>query len=335
MNKDDLAKKFLVFALVYLVSIGGLAYYKNNFVNQVPQIPQNPYVAPVEPEPQRYPNPPNITIVVPSYLDYDPLVSQLKKWNEEAADLTEVGVYGKSSRGQDLYYIRIFNKFDTQDRPRVLITGGIHGNEPWSTGCVMAYIGTLLAEYGKDEKITKLINERDLYFIPVVSPDSYPHSRIVDGVDPNRNFPTERDPNRRSVPPIAALREFFLRIKPDAAASGHTHGRMYLHPPGDKGTSTPHHAEFQRIVGKMGELSKYQVIKASQIYNQNIFGTEVDWYYRNGAFAIIIEFGTHQNKPSIAQIQSEFERTWGAILVFMLEAPLVQINYYHSLRYAA
>ena len=112
---------------------------------------------------------PAITTKIPGYLNYQMTVAQLKKWNSEAPDLTEVGTYGKSSRGTDIYYIRINNKEQWgMDKPCVMITACIHGNEPLSSSVVMGYIGTILDKYGDDPEITKLVNERDMYFVPVL-----------------------------------------------------------------------------------------------------------------------------------------------------------------------
>ena len=76
----------------------------------------------------------------------------------------------------------------------MLVTAGIHGNEPLSTSVTMSYMCYLLSQYGKDIELTKLIDETTIYYVPVVSPDSYPYSRHVDSVDPNRNFPTLKHP---------------------------------------------------------------------------------------------------------------------------------------------
>ncbi len=55
--------------------------------------------------------------------------------------------------------------------------------------------------------------------------------------------------------------------------------------------------------------------------NMPIHGTEVDWYYQNGAFAIVMEFGTHQRLPSKEEIDSEWNMTWKAFLLFLEKAP--------------
>ena len=264
---------------------------------------------------------------IPSYLSYEQTVLQLKKWNEEAPKLTRVGTYGKSNLGEDLYYIKVSSPKKVPKKT-VMITSCIHGNEPLSASTTMGYIGTILDQYGDNEKITQLIDSRDIYFVPVVSPDSYPHSRHVDGVDPNRNFPTRVNPNKKSVPPVEEIKNFFKLIKPNAAISGHTWGRVYLTPYGDQRGKCPNDYDYNRIIGKMSELSGYKSERASQLYGRPIYGTDVDWYYRNGAFSIVVEFGTHQRIPSMTDIQTEFDKTFEAVLHFIEEAPKVEIKFF-------
>ncbi len=349
MQRKQLQQTVIILGLALLFVIG-LKWKKQE--PELPIVERPPINQPIEPEPEkpRVPDTPNIADPTPPYLAYDAIVAKIKEWNQAAPDLTEVGTYGKSSRGEELWYIRVTNKlslervmlaknpdFDrlnpniksylvSRQTPRkvVMITASLHGNEPWSTGCVMAYIGNMLKSYGQDAEITNLIDTRDIYFVPVVSPDSYPHSRHVDGVDPNRNFPGPRS-NTRSVPPVQAIQDLFNKIQPNAVISGHTYGRIFLHPYGDDMQRSPNDADFQRIVGEMGRLARYRVDRACNLYNRPIFGSEVDWYYRHGAFPIVMEFGTHQQRPSMNDITSEFDRTYKSVLYFIKEAPDVQI----------
>lgn len=288
----------------------------------------------------------NITNAHPEYMSYPQIVEQLKKWNSEAPDMTEVKVYGKSTKGQDLYYIRICDtrNLETNNKPRILITACIHGNEPLATSTTMWYIGELLKSYNSNEDIKELLDSRDIYFVPVVSPDSYPTSRMVDGVDPNRNFSEDV-----SVLPVEAIKNLFYTIKPKAVIAGHTWGRVYLTPYGDIVKNCPNHSDYERIVGKMSELSGYRKMRACDMYKGNgridnppirttdgnpvggykvmipIYGTEVDWYYKNGSFPIIIEFGTHQRIPTTKDTEDEFDRTFEAVLHFIKEGPLVDV----------
>lgn len=315
-------KVLLLLALNLMIfNLGLVGLMSRKPVSQPPTIPIEQPILPKE-EPINY----TLKNPIPAYLSYNELVAQLKSWVSEAPKLAEVGTYGKSIAGKDLVYFHIRSP-KPEAKPAVLITGAIHGNESWSTAIIMGYIGTLLDQYGDDESITEIINTRELYFVPIVSPDTYPDRREVEGVDPNRDFPTLRDPNKASVKCVQALREFFLSIRPCAAISGHTFGRVYLQPYGDSNQTPPHQSDYTRIVGKMAEMSQYGLEKASHVYRQPIKGTEVDWYYRHGAFAIVAEYGTHQKPPSQAEIVAEFNRTFRAILYFLKESPKVHVEF--------
>ena len=335
------SKLIIANILVFILGMSLIAYKKHTDKTEQPAPPvvEQPFnpTTPLPPKPEK-PNP-QISNKMPSYLDYEGTVAQLKKWNQEAPTLTEVGTYGKSSRGKDLYYIRVHGDDGDNNDPVVLTTACIHGNEPLSASTVMCYIGTMLDAYGEDEEITKLIDTRDFYFVPVVSPDSYPHSRHVDGVDPNRDFPSPSNPSKRSVPPVRAVQELFQKIKPKAVISGHTYGRVYLIPYGDTMSNCPNYNDYKPIMDQMKDLSNYRWIRACDMYSSDgrrvyglerygrpIYGTEVDWYYRNGAAAIVMEFGTHQRVPSVSDIQVEYQRTFKAVLHFYEKAPLMQIR---------
>lgn len=253
---------------------------------------------------------------ISGYQSYEQIIETMRDWENKAPDLAEVGTYGKTTAGKDQYYIKISNECSPSDKV-VLITAAIHGNEPWSTSTVMAYAGKLISSYGRDEAITALVDSRTVYFVPVVSPDSYPLSRHVEGKDPNRDFPTLKSPDKESVRPVQNLRDFFLRIRPNSVLSGHTFGRIYLIPWGDSTQENPSSPEYRRLASEMCQMSGYKYQRACEMYNKPIYGTETDWYHRNGAFAMVMEFGTHQKKPSREETRLEFERTFEAFLHFL------------------
>jgi hypothetical protein len=334
---------FLIFVNLIIFAAGVLIIDFNKEVEIKPEPPIKQIIS----VPKISPPKNNITNAHPAYMNYAQIVKQLKQWNSEAPDMTDVKVYGKSTKGEDLYYIRICDtrSIESNNKPCVLVTACIHGNEPLATSTTMWYIGELLKSYNDNEDIKSLLDSRDIYFVPVVSPDSYPTSRMVDGVDPNRNFSEEP-----SVAPVEALKNLFKTIRPKAVVAGHTWGRVYLTPYGDVMKNCPNHSDYERIVGKMSELSGYRKMRACDMYKGNgkidnppirttdgypigghkvmvpIYGTEVDWYYKNGSFPIIIEFGTHQRIPTTKDTEDEFDRTFEAFLHFIQEAPLVEIN---------
>lgn len=277
------------------------------------------------PPPKKTPSTPEEFEFALAHLSYDEIGKVVREWESKAPELVEVGTFGKTSKGQDQIYVRVSNECDPSDTV-VLVTAAIHGNEPWSTSTVMAYTGKLITSYGRNESLTRLLNSRTIYFVPVVSPDSYPNSRHVDGVDPNRDFPTLKNPDKQSVAPVKNLQDFFLRIKPKAVLSGHTFGRVFLVPWGDSTKDNPTAADYKRVASEMSKLSGYRHQRACEMYNRPIFGTEIDWYHRNGAFAMVIEFGSHQRRPSKEETRSEFEKTLSAFIHFVEKAPEVEIR---------
>lgn len=270
----------------------------------------------VKPEEPKEPKATNINDYIFGHKDYNQTIDVFKEWEKESPDLIDIFSYGKSTNGKDLYCIKISNEY-TPGNKVILITACIHGNEPLSTSTTLSYIGHLLSMYKKDSRITDIVNNNQIYYVPVVSPDTYPNQRHVDGVDPNRDFPTLKNPNKVSVVPIERLKELFMKIKPDSVISGHTYGRVFLSPWGDSTENCPNHDKYKELLSKMSELSKYKNIKASQLYGKPIYGTEIDWYQRNGAFAIVMEFGTHQKKPSLEDTKDEHNRTLESILLFL------------------
>jgi hypothetical protein len=291
-----------------------------------------PIPAPIQIEKPKPELPFQLSVTNPGFLTYEKAISQMRTWQKEAEGLVDVETYGNTKRGTPLYYLRM-NKKDGIEKPKVLIMASIHGNEPLASTMCMSYIGNLLFEYRRTPAITDLINRRDIYFIPMVSPDSFPKSdsgdgmsREVEGVDPNRNFPTKKNPNIQSEPTIKAIEDLFIDKKFDASISGHTWGRLLLKPWGDSVQVTPHDSNYKEILGKMSSLSGYRVKSTSAIYGKPIYGSEVDWFYRNGAFAIVVEYGSNQKVPKPEEIEKEFNRTYGAVILFIDEAAKVDVR---------
>jgi len=318
-------KSIIIAAIVLTFINANLILFAPRHIDQ-PQI-----VIPEQFEQPKSKPQPHISLKTPAFLTYPTVIEQMRQWESEADGLVSIKVYGKTSNGTDLYYLRLNNN-DTP-KPKVLVMSSIHGNEPLASSVCMAYIGNLLGEYGKSPEITALIDSRDIYFVPVVSPDSFPKDesgrgmqRYIEGVDPNRNFPTKSDPNLQSAQTVKAIEQLFESEHFNAAISGHTWGRLFLKPWGDSKQVTANDADYTDILGKMSQLSGYQIKPASAIYGKPIIGTEVDWFYRQKAFAIVIEYGTHQKVPTVADIEYEFGKTYPAVLWFLQAAPETKVK---------
>ena len=124
------------------------------------------------------------------YHDYYKTTNMLIQLEETYPTLINVFSIGQSVLGKDIWCIKITNKNTTNSKLSCLIDGCIHGNE-WESCEACLYLAEyLLINFAKNKTITAILNQTNIYLIPIVNPDG----RIADdrytdnGVDPNRNF---------------------------------------------------------------------------------------------------------------------------------------------------
>ncbi|MGH2922303.1 MAG: M14 family metallopeptidase [Gaiellaceae bacterium] len=107
------------------------------------------------------------------FYKFDELTELLNAWAKERPDLCRVDSIGKSYEGRDIWLVTVTN-FDSGadlDKPAFLIEGNIHALEV--TGCTAALnlVQRLLAGYGSDDKVTRVLDTRTFYVIPRLNPD--------------------------------------------------------------------------------------------------------------------------------------------------------------------
>jgi hypothetical protein len=81
---------------------------------------------------------------------------------------------GKSYGGRDMWVLTIgnFEKGSELEKPAFWIDGGIHANEIQATEVALYTAWYLLESYGRNAMITRLVDERVFYIMPMMSPDS-------------------------------------------------------------------------------------------------------------------------------------------------------------------
>lgn len=313
MNNKSLA---IVCVLLCCVNMFLVFTVKPQHIVQGPQAPIiKPEVPiPSKPQPQNY----DVDFVCPTGdMSFDEINAQLKKWAQQASAVVEYGTYGKTQSGIEIPYIRIGAK----KGPKVLISSCIHGNEHLSAMVTMGCVGNMLKNY-KDW--ASLFEERDFYYVPVICPDSFQKTSRHDmGIDPNRNFSDSRNNDIKSIPAIASLKEFQLKNKFKAFMSCHNYGKIYLYPWGYTRSPTDSDAEYKTILKKMSGFSNYQYEQLLRQSAPPYYGYETDWFYKNGAFAIVNEIGT-RFEATKNEIKKEVDINLPAFRVFIEEAPLVR-----------
>jgi hypothetical protein len=113
-------------------------------------------------------------ITFDKYHSYQEITGYLKAIQAKYPQLARLSSMGKSYLGKELWVIEITNRKlkKPEHKPAMYIDGGTHGNEV--TGCEVCLhtIDYLVKNYGKDERITKLLDTRTFYIAPSVNPDS-------------------------------------------------------------------------------------------------------------------------------------------------------------------
>jgi len=141
-----------------------------------------------------------------SYEEADAVFSQ---WAKEFPNLASKHSIGKSVQGRELLVLQITNGVAGERelrRPMFKWVANMHGNEAVGRQIVMFLAQYLLVNYGKDDRITRLLNTTDVWLMPSLNPDGFAAGREGDcgnlqsggvgrenahGADLNRNFPDQ------------------------------------------------------------------------------------------------------------------------------------------------
>lgn len=235
---------------------------------------------------------------------------------------------GDSYEGNPMWAIKVSDNPDIdENEPEILFTAIHHAREPISMEIVLHTIRTLLFNYGTDSRITQLVNEREIYFVPFVNPDGYMYNELIAptgggmwrknrrinspgvyGVDPNRNYgdhwgfdnngssgnpsnDTYRGTAAFSEPEIVNIRDFVDARNFVIAVNYHSYSNLFLWTPGWADFYTADEALFQAIGDTVTSFNNYAPQPGWALYNTN--GDSDDWYYfQRGIYAFTPEVGS-------------------------------------------
>jgi hypothetical protein len=98
---------------------------------------------------------------------------RLQQLHRQYPKLTELHTIGKSIEGRDLWVLEISNK-DTgpsSKKPAMFADGNIHAREITGRQLLMYFAERVLANYGKDKRVTALVDDRVFYVMPIFDVD--------------------------------------------------------------------------------------------------------------------------------------------------------------------
>ena len=141
------------------------------------------------------------------YHNYQALTDELRRLADTYPEIVQLSSVGKSAQGREIWMMTISDNVGRDERePKLLYIANMHGDEVVGREISIYHIRRLLNEYGKNTRVTNLVNNSKMYIIASMNPDGFElrqrHSSR--GVDLNRDFPdfTSDDydsPNGRAV----------------------------------------------------------------------------------------------------------------------------------------
>lgn len=260
------------------------------------------------------------------YHTYSEVVSELNEFARRFPKIATRFSLGSTVEGRDIPGIRITGVADThkdQFTPGIFFVGAHHAREHLSVEVPMLLIKLILEQYETNPEIKKLVDSRDIYFVPMLNSDGAMHdikgrrykywrkNRVVNnggsfGVDLNRNYSfgwgtggssrNERSdvfmgPKPFSEPETAAVKKFVeehanIRV----LLSFHTYSELILYPWGGKhdGVGGKDQRVFEKLAQTMAKWNNYKPEQASDLYIAS--GDTCDWAYgQQGIFCFTFE----------------------------------------------
>ncbi|MCR4417417.1 MAG: M14 family zinc carboxypeptidase [Ignavibacteria bacterium] len=231
--------------------------------------------------------------------------------------ITEKQTIGYSIENRPIWMVKISDNPDlNENEPQVLYTALHHAREPQGMMTVLYYMYYLLEKYGIDPEVTYLVNNREIYFIPVVNPDGYEYNRTTNpngggmwrknrrnnggsfGVDLNRNYgpyaywdapnggsstspssDTYRGTAPFSEPETATIRDFLLTKGIKACLNYHTYSNLLIYPYGALSRETPDSLIFREFARDMTAFNGYVYGTDQQTVGYSTRGNSDDYMY--------------------------------------------------------
>jgi len=274
---------------------------------------------------------------------------------------------GQSLEGRDLWAVKISDNPGVDEvEAEVLFDGVTHAREIMTVEMVLHYIRYLLDGYGVDPTATFLVDNREIYFVPVVNPDGFVYNETTNpnggglwrknrringggciGVDLNRNYsygwggingsPDPCDEQYRglaptSEPEVAVMTSFIDSREFVTHQSFHSFAELILHSWGyDNIPQAPDDSLLGAIGTIMARDSGYPAGQAGDLL-YNAAGNAFDWSYGETAnhekiFAFTTEIGGSGFWPLESEMPGLLaENLWSHIYLTQIAGPSLTVT---------
>ena len=232
---------------------------------------------------------------------------------------------GQSIQGRDIYAQRISITPAQHDpaKPVAWYDAIHHAREPMSGESLLQFANYLATNYGVDDDVTRIVETRNVLFVPCVNPDGYEYNRQTNpnggglwrknrrggyGVDLNRNYDYEwgsqwngssgnqgsetyRGSAPFSEPETQAIRDLLAVQTPAMSVSAHTYSDLWIYPWGYSTVYTSENQQFRNWSEEQTAENGWVYGTAWEVlYTAN--GVSDDYHYgEHGTYAFTPEIG--------------------------------------------
>ena len=240
---------------------------------------------------------------------------------------------GTSHQGRDIWAMKISdNVATTEDEPRVLYLGAHHAREIITPEIPLYIMYWLVQNYGTDSLATFLVDNREIWIVPLMNPDGREYVEHTGdwrknrrnngdgsyGVDLNRNWcymwgyddtgsspytsnETYRGPSACSEPETQAIKNLMETYDFSTCISYHSHGDLILWAWGYIYAYCPDHDVLSALGDSMASFNGYAPSIGADLYPAN--GTSDDWMYgeqtsKDKVYSYTFEVGSEFYPPA-------------------------------------
>lgn len=113
------------------------------------------------------------------YHHYDDLSKFMHDMEKKYPEISKLHTIGKSVKNRDLLALQITDNVEGVEpgEPMFKYVGNMHGNEAVGREILIYLIQYLLENYEKDDRVTSLIKNTNIYIMPTMNPDGFENAR--------------------------------------------------------------------------------------------------------------------------------------------------------------
>jgi len=257
----------------------------------------------------------------------------------EKVDLSALPGGALTHDGHSIYALKVSDNVATdEDEPAIFVIAQHHARELNSPHMVIGAMQRVLADYATDPAMQAVVDNYELFFVPMVNPDGVDHVWNVDefwrknrrpnsggsfGVDLNRNYPflwgqcgastnqtsgNYRGPSPASEPETVTMRNAIERLRPEIYIDFHSSGQEVLRtyaPCANVGSTTG--ALIERYVDDLRAPMNYSKRDPSASGE-----APEDHWASGGTMSFLIEIGT-SFQPDFTLTVAEEARVWPGV----------------------